>query len=214
MAYAGVASLHCIAWRRPWHIFSASAGWGASSHKSWCIIFFPACELGEIWFPAANRGGDTPPPSQPHPVAQIVRAPDPSVTKGANAGDLGALQAFYTARTGGPLWTTEMGFSEFRTTSSQFWFRTPQRFTGRPPTLALTVWLAAIPMAIFAFQAARPSPASSSVVPVRFNCPPKIPLHHFRSAAWVTAHVSRGDRECAVWITPWRGRVRRYKKWS
>ncbi|HEY9521497.1 MAG TPA: murein L,D-transpeptidase, partial [Methyloceanibacter sp.] len=36
---------------------------------------------------------------------------DTSATKGADAGDLAALQAFYAGRTGAPLWVTEMGLS-------------------------------------------------------------------------------------------------------
>src|SRR5262245_52569234 len=54
-------------------------------------------------------------PAQPEtkPVLASIRAKlaDSSVCKGANAGDLAALQAFYAARTGAPLWVTEMGFS-------------------------------------------------------------------------------------------------------
>jgi murein L,D-transpeptidase YcbB/YkuD len=63
------------------------------------------------------------PPNQPQaaeaaqpeasPVSAGIRArlADPSVSKGANAEDLAALQAFYATRTGAPLWVTEMGFS-------------------------------------------------------------------------------------------------------
>jgi murein L,D-transpeptidase YcbB/YkuD len=56
--------------------------------------------------------GETPQP-QASPLVQMVRAQlaDPSISKEANAGDVAALQAFYAARTGGPLWTTDMGFS-------------------------------------------------------------------------------------------------------
>ena len=54
-----------------------------------------------------------PPPSQSDSVVQIIRTQlaEPSLSKGVNAGDLTALQTFYAARTGGPLWTTEMGLS-------------------------------------------------------------------------------------------------------
>jgi len=47
------------------------------------------------------------------PVVSIVRAKlaDPALRKDANAEDLAALEAFYGAREGGPLWTTDMGFS-------------------------------------------------------------------------------------------------------
>ena len=52
------------------------------------------------------------PPSQPNPIGTIrAKLADPSFGKGANADDLAALQSFYAAPTGGPLWTTEMGFS-------------------------------------------------------------------------------------------------------
>jgi murein L,D-transpeptidase YcbB/YkuD len=46
-------------------------------------------------------------------VVAIIRSKlsDPSVTKGADTDDLAALQSFYAARTGAPLWITEMGFS-------------------------------------------------------------------------------------------------------
>ena len=53
-------------------------------------------------------------PSAPvDPVVAIIRAKlgDAAVTKGFNTDDVGALQAFYAARTGGPLWMTEMGLS-------------------------------------------------------------------------------------------------------
>ena len=54
-------------------------------------------------------------PAQPqtNPVLASIRAKlaDPSVGKGANEDDLAALAAFYEARTGAPLWVTEMGFS-------------------------------------------------------------------------------------------------------
>ena len=46
-------------------------------------------------------------------MIQLIRAKlaDPEIRKGANTDDLAALEAFYAARTGGPLWVTEMGFS-------------------------------------------------------------------------------------------------------
>ena len=54
-------------------------------------------------------------PAQPqtNPVLASIRAKlaDPSVGEGANEDDLAALAAFYEARTGAPLWVTEMGFS-------------------------------------------------------------------------------------------------------
>jgi murein L,D-transpeptidase YcbB/YkuD len=47
------------------------------------------------------------------PVVASIRAKlaDPAIVKEADADDLAALEAFYGARTGGPLWMTEMGFS-------------------------------------------------------------------------------------------------------
>ena len=63
----------------------------------------------------ANQPQPTAEPAQPQtkPVLVSIRAKltDPSVSKGADAGDLAALQAFYAARTGAPLWVTEMGLS-------------------------------------------------------------------------------------------------------
>jgi L,D-transpeptidase YcbB len=47
------------------------------------------------------------------PVVTIIRTKlaDPGIGKGQHADDLAALSAFYGARTEGPLWITEMGFS-------------------------------------------------------------------------------------------------------
>ena len=63
----------------------------------------------------ANQPASAAEPAQPrtNPVLASIRAKlaDPSVGKGANADDLAALAAFYVARTGAPLWVTEMGFS-------------------------------------------------------------------------------------------------------
>ena len=68
--------------------------------------------------PFAAPANQPPPaiePAQPqtNPVLASIRAKlaDPSVGKSANEDDLAALEAFYAARTGGPLWVTEMGFS-------------------------------------------------------------------------------------------------------
>ena len=72
---------------------------------------------------SAPPAPSTVPSSEPPPTAEaageakprsaVIRAmlADPSLGKGANADDLAAVQAFYAARTAGPLWTTEMGFS-------------------------------------------------------------------------------------------------------
>jgi murein L,D-transpeptidase YcbB/YkuD len=47
------------------------------------------------------------------PVVAIIRSKlaDPALRKGTNEDDLAALDAFYAARAGGPLWVTDMGFS-------------------------------------------------------------------------------------------------------
>lgn len=67
---------------------------------------------------ATPPAGDQPPltaaPAEPaDPVVAIIRTKlaDPAIGKDANADDLAALSAFYGARTAGPLWITEMGFS-------------------------------------------------------------------------------------------------------
>ena len=54
-----------------------------------------------------------PPAANADPVVQIVRSKlaDPAIREGANPDDLAALEAFYAARAGGPLWMTDMGFS-------------------------------------------------------------------------------------------------------
>ena len=63
----------------------------------------------------ANQPPSAAEPAQPqtNPVLASIRAKlaDTSVGKGANEDDLAALAAFYAARTGAPLWVTEMGFS-------------------------------------------------------------------------------------------------------
>ena len=52
-------------------------------------------------------------PSTPHPVVKLIKTKlaDADMRKDANEKDLTAIEAFYAARTDGPLWTTEMGFS-------------------------------------------------------------------------------------------------------
>jgi hypothetical protein len=72
----------------------------------------------------AQAGSPVAAPTSPDsPVAQLAPATDPVVAlirtkladaglrKAANPADLAALEAFYKARTGGPLWMTDMGFS-------------------------------------------------------------------------------------------------------
>ena len=52
-------------------------------------------------------------PAPVDPVVSIIRAKlsDPALGGKAHAGDVAALASVYAARTGGPLWVTEMGFS-------------------------------------------------------------------------------------------------------
>ncbi len=75
----------------------------------------PSATLESAEPPAAAATGDVADaPSAPvDPVVGIIRAElaDAAVTKGFNTDDVGALQAFYARRTGGPLWMTEMGLS-------------------------------------------------------------------------------------------------------
>jgi murein L,D-transpeptidase YcbB/YkuD len=53
------------------------------------------------------------PPEPADPVVAIIRTKlaDAGIRKDQDADDIAALEAFYAARTGGPLWITEMGFS-------------------------------------------------------------------------------------------------------
>jgi L,D-transpeptidase YcbB len=75
----------------------------------------PSATSGTPQPPISAAAGDVAEaPSAPvDPVVAIIRAKlgDAAVTKGFNTDDVGALQAFYAARTGGPLWMTEMGLS-------------------------------------------------------------------------------------------------------
>ena len=52
-------------------------------------------------------------PAAADPVVASIRSKlaDPAIRKDADADDLAALEAFYATRAGGPLWTTEMGFT-------------------------------------------------------------------------------------------------------
>jgi hypothetical protein len=47
------------------------------------------------------------------PVIELIRLKlaDPIVRSSANPEDLAALESFYQARSGGPLWMTDMGFT-------------------------------------------------------------------------------------------------------
>src|SRR5215470_11521154 len=59
---------------------------------------------------AAEPGSQSP---AVDPAVALIRTKlaDPALGKGANPDDLAALEAFYKARAGGPLWMTDMGFS-------------------------------------------------------------------------------------------------------
>ena len=59
---------------------------------------------------AAEPGSPSP---AADPVVALIRTKlaDSALRKGANADDLAALEAFYKARVGGPLWMTDMGIS-------------------------------------------------------------------------------------------------------
>ena len=63
--------------------------------------------------PDSRRWRRRPGPRPADPVVAAIRSKlaDPAIRKDADAGDFAALEAFYAARTGGPLWMTEMGFS-------------------------------------------------------------------------------------------------------
>ena len=60
---------------------------------------------------AAPQSAEAAPP--PHPIVAIIRdkLADPDIRKDAQADDVAALEAFYGAWSGAPLWITEMGFS-------------------------------------------------------------------------------------------------------
>jgi L,D-transpeptidase YcbB len=70
-----------------------------------------AGQPGSAEMPPLAQG--TAPATPADPVVASIRSKlsDPAVRKDANADDLAALEAFYAARVGGPLWITEMGFS-------------------------------------------------------------------------------------------------------
>lgn len=78
---------------------------------------FGLAATGPLWAEdspaAASSASETAQPAPADPVVAIIRAKlaDAGIRKGAHADDLAALEAFYGARTEGPLWTTEMGFS-------------------------------------------------------------------------------------------------------
>jgi murein L,D-transpeptidase YcbB/YkuD len=73
----------------------------------------PAASAQPLAAPANQPpAADAAEPEASQVIASIrAKLADPSVSKGANADDLAALQAFYAERTGAPLWVTEMGFS-------------------------------------------------------------------------------------------------------
>ncbi len=71
----------------------------------------PAPDLTRDEGPAAPETAAQQPSTDP--VVAIIRTnlADPPLRKGVNGDDLAALEAFYAAREGGPLWITDMGFS-------------------------------------------------------------------------------------------------------
>ena len=72
----------------------------------------PAISPAPSYQPQAASEAEQP-PSQSDPMVQLIRVKlaDADIRKGANADDLAALETFYAARSDGPLWVTEMGFS-------------------------------------------------------------------------------------------------------
>jgi murein L,D-transpeptidase YcbB/YkuD len=73
-----------------------------SAAQAFALLAAGSARAEEAAMPAADR------------VVAIIRAKlvDPDLRKDANADDLAALKAFYAARTGAPLWMTDMGFSK------------------------------------------------------------------------------------------------------
>jgi L,D-transpeptidase YcbB len=105
--------------------------------------------------PQTPAAGDpaTSPEAAPAPVAEAVPADpvvavirtklsDPAVVKNANPSDVAALVAFYGARTGAPLWVTDMGFTAraqsalFEIEKGEDWGLTASAF-ALPPAGAL-----------------------------------------------------------------------------
>ena len=81
-------------------------------------------------------------PADPVVAAIRTKLSDPAVVKDANASDVAALVAFYGARTGAPLWVTDMGFTAraqsalFEIEKAEDWGLTVSAFT-LPPAGAL-----------------------------------------------------------------------------
>src|SRR4029078_10634166 len=73
-------------------------GWLGGSSGLW---------RGPVHFGRYAAGGS----EGPHCCAHSHETCRPSLRKGAAPADLAALEAVYKARTGGPLWMTDMGFS-------------------------------------------------------------------------------------------------------
>ena len=84
------------------------------------------------------------PASQSNPLIQLIRVKltDSDLRKGANNNDLAALESFYAARIGEPLWVTEMGLSSkaqtvvFEIEKAADWGLDPAAF-DLPSTIAL-----------------------------------------------------------------------------
>jgi murein L,D-transpeptidase YcbB/YkuD len=106
-----------------------------------------ATSVAPVGAPADHKlpTAETVPPVHPaDPVIAVIRSrlADPGLRKGANADDLAALEAFYQARSGAPLWITEMGFSAkgqqalFEIESAEHWGLDAAAFV-LPPAHAL-----------------------------------------------------------------------------
>jgi L,D-transpeptidase YcbB len=73
----------------------------------------PAAAEASLPAPISSDMSAAQPSSAIDPMITLIRTKltDPALRKGANPDDLAALEGFYKARTGGPLWMTDMGFS-------------------------------------------------------------------------------------------------------
>ena len=98
-------------------------------------------------------------PADPVVASIRVTLADPALRKDENADDLAALEAFYAARTGGPLWMTEMGFSA---KGQQALFEIEKAGDWGLDAAAFELPLAA---ALPATPEAQASPSSSSISP-------------------------------------------------
>src|SRR4029453_18433060 len=95
--------------------FAGSRGQGMRGAYFIATLLFAAGGLTVL--PAYGEDQSTSAVTQPaaakDSVVALIRTKlaDPALRKGADPADLAALEAVYKARTGGPLWMTEMGFA-------------------------------------------------------------------------------------------------------